>query len=77
MFDIPDGAIYREDEIFEAIKQIAKKPSEDKLLVDFKGELVTVCELLDRISEKEFLTILNIHANGLDNYTNISREYLK
>lgn len=76
MFDIPDGAIYREDEIFEAIKQIAKKPSEDKLLVDFKGELVTVCELLDRISEKEFLTILNIHANGLDNYTNISREYL-
>ena len=76
LFDIPDGAIYREDEIFEAIKQIAKKPSEDKLLVDFKGELVTVCELLDRISEKEFLTILNIHANGLDNYTNISREYL-
>lgn len=76
LFDIPDGAIYREDEIFEAIKQIAKEPSEDKLLVDFKGELVTVCELLDRISEKEFLTILNIHANGLDNYTNISREYL-
>lgn len=76
LFDIPDGAIYREDEIFEAIKQIAKKPSEDKLLVNFKGELVTVCELLDRISEKEFLTILNIHANGLDNYTNISREYL-
>lgn len=76
LFDIPDGAIYREDEIFEVVKQIAKKPSEDKLLVDFKGELVTVCELLDRISEKEFLTILNIHANGLDNYTNISREYL-
>lgn len=76
LFDIPDGAIYREDEIFEAIKQIAKEHSEDKLLVDFKGELVTVCELLDRISEKEFLTILNIHANGLDNYTNISREYL-
>lgn len=76
LFDIPDGAIYREGEIFEAIKQIAKKPSEGEYLVDFKGELVTVCELLDRISEKEFLTILNIHANGLDNYTNTSREYL-
>lgn len=90
LFDIPADAIYREDEIFEAIKQIAKRPpyKNSKLkdyytdifkgdyLVDFKGELVTVCELLDRISEKEFLTILNIHANGLDNYTNISREYL-
>ena len=76
LFDIPDGVIYREGEIFEAIKQIAKKPSEGEYLVDFKGELVTVCELLDRISEKEFLTILNIHANGLDNYTNTSREYL-
>lgn len=90
LFDIPADAIYREDEIFEAIKQIAKRPpyKNSKLkdyytdifksdyLVDFKGELITVCELLDRISEKEFLTILNIHANGLDNYTNISREYL-
>lgn len=90
LFDIPNGAIYREDEIFEAVKETAKKNTfeynkrgettdsylKGDYLVDFKGELVTVHELLNRISEKEFLTVLNIHANGLDNYTNLSREYL-
>ena len=87
LFNMPDGSIYREDEIFEAVKEFANKYPSTKLtdqtsifkgeyLVDFKGELITVCELLDRISEKEFLTILNIHANGLDKCTNISREYL-
>ena len=87
---MPEGCIYREDEIFEAVKETAKKNTfeynkrgettdsylKGDYLVDFKGELVTVHELLNRISEKEFLTILNIHANGLDNYTNLSREYL-
>lgn len=87
LFNMPEGSIYREDEIFEAVKEFANKYPSTKLtdqtsvfkgeyLVDFKGELITVCELLDRISEKEFLTILNIHANGLDKCTNISREYL-
>lgn len=90
LFTMPEGCIYREDEIFEAVKETAKKNTfeynkrsettdsylKGDYLVDFKGELVTVFELLNRISEKEFLTVLNIHANGLDNYTNISREYL-
>ncbi len=90
LFTMPEGCIYREDEIFEAVKETAKKNTfeynkrgettysylKGDYLVDFKGELVTVFELLNRISEKEFLTILNIHANGLDNYTNVSREYL-
>lgn len=87
LFNMPEGSIYREDEIFEAVKELANKYPSTKLtdqtsifkgeyLVDFKGELITVYELLNRISEKEFLTILNIHANGLDNYTNVSREYL-
>ena len=90
LFNMPDGGIYREDEIFEAVKEFAKIPPyknsklkdcytdifKGEFMVDFKGELITVCELLDRVSEKEFLTILNIHANGLDKYTNISREYL-
>lgn len=90
LFIMPEGCIYREDEIFEAVKETAKKNTfeynkrgettdsylKGDYLVDFKGELVTVFELLNRISEKEFLTILNIHANGLDNYTNVSREYL-
>lgn len=90
LFPMPEGCIYREDEIFEAVKETAKKNTfeynkrgettdsylKGDYLVDFKGELVSVFELLNRISEKEFLTILNIHANGLDNYTNVSREYL-
>lgn len=90
LFTMPEGCIYREDEIFGAVKETAKKNTfeynkrgetidsylKGDYLVDFKGELVTVHELLNRISEKEFLTVLNIHANGLDNYTNISREYL-
>lgn len=90
LFTMPEGCIYREDEIFEAVKETAKKNTfeynkrgettdsylKGDYLVDFKGELVTVFELLNRISEKEFLTVLNIHANGLDNYTNLSREYL-
>lgn len=90
LFTMPEGCIYREDEIFEAVKETAKKNTfeynkrgettdsylKGDYLVDFKGELVTVHELLNRMSEKEFLTVLNIHANGLDNYTNISREYL-
>lgn len=90
LFTMPEGCIYREDEIFEAVKETAKKNTfeynkrgettdsylKGDYLVDFKGELVTVHELLNRISEKEFLTVLNIHANGLDNYTNLSREYL-
>lgn len=90
LFTMPEGCIYREDEIFEAVKETAKKNTfeynkrgettysylKGDYLVDFKGELVTVFELLNRISEKEFLTVLNIHANGLDNYTNVSREYL-
>ena len=90
LFTMPEGCIYREGEIFEAVKETAKKNTfeynkrgettysylKGDYLVDFKGELVTVFELLNRISEKEFLTVLNIHANGLDNYTNVSREYL-
>lgn len=90
LFTMPEGCIYREDEIFEAVKETAKKNTfeynkrgettdsylKGDYLVDFKGELVSVFELLNRISEKEFLTVLNIHANGLDNYTNVSREYL-
>ncbi len=90
LFTMPEGCIYREDEIFEAVKETAKKNTfeynkrgettdsylKGDYLVDFKGELITVYELLNRISEKEFLTVLNIHANGLDNYTNLSREYL-
>ena len=90
LFTMPEGCIYREDEIFEAVKETAKKNTfeynkrgettysylKGDYLVDFKGELITVYELLNRISEKEFLTVLNIHANGLDNYTNVSREYL-
>lgn len=90
LFTMPEGCIYKEDEIFEAVKETAKKNTfeynkrgettdsylKGDYLVDFKGELVTVHELLNRISEKEFLTVLNIHANGLDNYTNLSREYL-
>ena len=90
LFPMPEGCIYREDEIFEAVKETAKKNTfeynkrgettdsylKGDYLVDFKGELITVYELLNRISEKEFLTVLNIHANGLDNYTNVSREYL-
>lgn len=83
LFTMPEGCIYREDEIFKAVKETAKKNTfeynkrlKGDYLVDFKGELVTVFELLNRISEKEFLTVLNIHANGLDNYTNITREYL-
>lgn len=90
LFPMPEGCIYREDEIFEAVKETAKKNTfeynkrgettdsylKGDYLVDFKGELITVHELLNRISEKEFLTVLNIHANGLDNYTNLSREYL-
>lgn len=90
LFTMPEGCIYREDEIFGAVKETAKKNTfeynkrgettdsylKGDYLVDFKGELVTVHELLNRISEKEFLTVLNIHANGLDNYTNLSREYL-
>lgn len=90
LFTMPEGCIYREDEIFGAVKETAKKNTfeynkrgettdsylKGDYLVDFKGELVTVFELLNRISEKEFLTVLNIHANGLDNYTNLSREYL-
>ena len=90
LFTMPEGCIYREDEIFEAVKETAKKNTfeynkrgettysylKGDYLVDFKGELITVFELLNRISEKEFLTVLNIHANGLDSYTNVSREYL-
>lgn len=90
LFTMPEGCIYREDEIFEAVKETAKKNTfeynkrgettdsylKGDYLVDFKGELVSVFELLNRISEKEFLTVLNIHANGLDNYTNVTREYL-
>lgn len=90
LFPMPEGCIYREDEIFGAVKETAKKNTfeynkrgettdsylKGDYLVDFKGELITVHELLNRISEKEFLTVLNIHANGLGDYTNISREYL-
>nr|DAV75845.1 MAG TPA: hypothetical protein [Caudoviricetes sp.] len=93
LFNIGTDAIYRKDEIFEAVKEIAKQHASKQLdgckqqdgfidfkgtrLVDFKGELITVAELLDRISEKEFLHLLNTYAYNYNNgIINISREHL-
>lgn len=87
LFNITPDAIYRKDEIFEAVKEIAKHHTDKQhdgfvdfkgnRLVDFKGELITVAELLDRISEEEFLSLLNVYAgNHNTNVINISYEYL-
>lgn len=87
LFNIGADAIYRKDEIFEVVKKIANnytsKQQEANIdfkgvrLVDFKGELITVSELLDRISEEEFLSLLNTYAyNHNTSIVNISREQL-
>lgn len=87
VINIGTDAIYRKDEIFEVVKKIANnytsKQQEANIdfkgvrLVDFKGELITVSELLDRISEEEFLSLLNTYAyNHNTSIVNISREQL-
>lgn len=89
LFNIAPDTIYKKDEIFEAVKQIAKShigknskyndgeyDFKGTRLVDFKGELITVSDLLDRISEEEFLSLLNTYTGNYSEHINISREWL-